>query len=358
MPLSPVQIASMWREVLTLSNVGAGERVLVLTSSHSNPALIDGAMRAAAELDAKVARLDLPPSWHVAETRSDATTIDGISAIEGHDLAIATMKAADIVIDLLWLIHSPAQKEVLKSGTRMLLAYEPPEVLARVMPSLDDRRRVLAARDAYARGQRIRITSEAGTDLAAEIGDFPANAEYGFADQAGRWDHWPSGFVARMTNPGTAHGSVVLKPGDIILPFNTYVRSDIRLTVADGAITRIEGGFEAEYLREYMKDFNDPNAYTISHLGWGLQPKARWTAIGMNDKGRTFGMEARAFYGNFLFSTGPVPGRPSPCHLDIPMRNCSFFVDNEPMVLAGEVIPADQKAARGMSGDGSKWPNG
>jgi len=346
MPLSPIQIASMWREVLILSNVQAGEKVLVLTSSHSNPALIEGAMRAAAELNTKVARLDLLPTWHVAEGRSDATTIDGISAIEGHDLAISAMKAADMVIDLLWLIHSPAQKEVLKSGTRMLLAYEPPEVLARVMPSLEDRRRVLAARNAYAHGKRIRITSDAGTDLTADIGDFPANAEYGFAEQPGRWDHWPSGFVARVTNLGTARGKVVLAPGDIILPFNTYVQSDIHLAIEDGAITHIEGGFDAEYLRAYMKDFNDPNAYTVSHLGWGLQPKARWTAIGMNDKSSTFGMEARAFYGNFLFSTGPVAGRPSPCHLDIPMRNCSFFVDNEPMVMKGEVIPADQKVSR------------
>jgi 2,5-dihydroxypyridine 5,6-dioxygenase len=66
----------------------------------------------------------------------------------------------------------------------------------------------------------------------------------------------------------------------------------------------------------------------------------------MNDRGGTYGMEARAFYGNFLFSTGPTPGKPSPCHLDIPMRKCSFFVDNEPMVLTGDVIPNDQKVAR------------
>jgi 2,5-dihydroxypyridine 5,6-dioxygenase len=346
MPVSPIQLASMWRDVLHLSNVKPDEKVLLLTSSHSNPALIESAMRAAAELNAKVARLDLMPTWHAAEGRSDATTIDGLSAIEGHDLAIGAMKSADLVIDLLWLIHSPAQRQVLESGTRMLLAYEPPEVLARVMPSLEDRRRVLAARDAYGRGKRIRITSDAGTDLTAEIGNSRITAEYGFAEEPGRWDHWPSGFVARVTNAGTARGTVVLAPGDIILPFNSYVQSDIRLTIEGGSISKIEGGFDAEYLREYFKDFNDPNAYTVSHLGWGLQPKARWTALGMNDKSRTFGMEARAFYGNFLFSTGPTAGRPTPCHLDIPMRNCSFFVDNEPMVIKGDVIPEDQKVLR------------
>jgi 2,5-dihydroxypyridine 5,6-dioxygenase len=346
MPVSTFQVAAMWREVLTLCEVRPNEKVLVVTSDHSNPVLIDGATRAAADLGAKVARLDLPPTWHIAENRSDATTIDGISAIEGHDLAIGAMKAADLVVDLIWLIHSPAQKEILKTGTRMLLAYEPPEVLARVMPSKDDRRRVLAAHRAYSRGKRIRITSDAGTDLVADIGDSPVTAEYGFADAPSRWDHWPSGFVARVTNAGSASGRVVLAPGDIILPFNTYVQSSVYLTIEAGAITNIDGEFDAEYLREYMKDFSDKNAYTVSHLGWGLQPKARWTALGMNDKSQTFGMEARAFYGNFLFSTGPTAGKPTPCHLDIPMRRCSFFVDDEPMVLTGEVVPDDQKVGR------------
>jgi 2,5-dihydroxypyridine 5,6-dioxygenase len=55
-------------------------------------------------------------------------------------------------------------------------------------------------------------------------------------------------------------------------------------------------------------------------------------------------MEARAFYGNFLFSTGPSLNRKTRCHLDIPMRNCSFFVDGVPMTRNGDVIPENQKA--------------
>ena len=55
-------------------------------------------------------------------------------------------------------------------------------------------------------------------------------------------------------------------------------------------------------------------------------------------------MEARAFYGNFLFSTGPGGSRRTTrCHLDIPMRNCSFFIDGQPMTLKGDVIPDDQR---------------
>jgi len=345
MPVSATKLRSMWREVLALSNLKAEESVLVLTSSNSNPALIESSMEAAAELGARVARLDLPPVWEFCESGTDPTTVTGQSPIEDNPIALAAMKQADLVIDLIFLLFTPGQRAVLQSGTRMLLAYEPPEVLARVMPTLDDRRRVLAARETYASGKDILVTSAAGTELRAQIGDNPITAEYGFVDQPGRWDHWPSGFVARVPNDHSAQGCVVLSPGDIILPFKTYVQSPIALDIKNGFITKISGGLDAEYLRQYIEDFREPNAFAVSHLGWGLQPKARWTALGLYDKHPTIGMEARAFYGNFLFSTGPGGNRKTHCHLDIPMRNCSFYVDGTPMTLDGDVIPQDQKAA-------------
>ena len=179
----------------------------------------------------------------------------------------------------------------------------------------------------------------------ATIGDYRITAEYGLADEPGRWDHWPSGFVARLPNEGSANGVVVLSPGDQILPFKTYVQSPVRLEIRDGFIRDIQGGLDADYLRAYMTSFKDPEAFAVSLLGWGLQPRAQWTSLGMYEKDASIGMDGRAFYGNFLFSTGPGGPRRTPCHLDIPMRNCSFYVDNAPMVIDGDVIPDDQRVA-------------
>ena len=39
--------------------------------------------------------------------------------------------------------------------------------------------------------------------------------------------------------------AVVLAPGDIIFPFNSYVTSPIRLDISDGYITKIGGGLDA-----------------------------------------------------------------------------------------------------------------
>ena len=134
-----------------------------------------------------------------------------------------------------------------------------------------------------------------------------------------------------------------------MLPFKTYSREQITLEIDKGFITGIHGGFEAEYLRDYLKYFNDPEVYGISHIGWGLQPRAQWTAMGLHDKNDGMCMDARAFYGNFLFSTGPnteVGGtRKTPCHLDIPLRRCDIYLDDQAVVLAGEVVAPEASKA-------------
>ncbi len=344
MPVTPVQHMAAWRQVLSLSKLSPGERVVVLTSENSDPALIAAASHAAEDLGATVIRLHIPPVFDTAQLGTDPTAVTGESPIDGNPVAIEAMKAADLVIDLVFLLFTPGQKEVLASGTRMLLAYENAETLVRLVPTEDDRRRVLAGKAAFAAGRTMRVTSAAGTHLKAAIGANPITAEYGYVDEPGRWDHWPSGFVARVPDAESAEGTVVLAPGDIILPFKSYVQQPITLTIEKGLITRIEGGFEADFMRQYIEDFAEPDAFAVSHLGWGLQPRARWTSMGLYDKDPTIGMEARAFAGNFLFSTGPGNGRKTRCHLDIPMRGCSFYVDDTPMVLDGRVIPADQIA--------------
>ena len=193
----------------------------------------------------------------------------------------------------------------------------------------------------------MRVTSRAGTDLTAEVGQFPTLPEYGFADEPGHWDHWPSGFVSTWPNEGSANGRVVIDVGDMMFPFKMYVSSPITLEIRDGRITSIEGGLEARYLRSHMDSYRDPGAFAVSHLGWGLQPKARWTGLGMRDKAQSLGMDARAFYGNFLFSTGPNAeaggSNHSPCHVDIPMSGCSLSLDGESMTVEGNVVAADQR---------------
>ena len=121
----------------------------------------------------------------------------------------------------------------------------------------------------------------------------------------------------------------------------------IELDVRDGFITRIDGGFDAKYLRKHLESYNDPAAFGIAHVGWGLHPKASWGALGLRDKVQSHGMDSRSFAGNFLLSTGPNAeaggSNHSPCHIDIPMADCSVSLDGEPMTVDGVLVAPDQR---------------
>lgn len=347
MAISDTQLTAAWKEVLTLSKVKPGESVTLLTSTDTNQQTLRTARQAATELGGIVTTVELPPMNAEVSLSPDKLAYVGPTALAGNKAAMEALKHSDIVIDLMLLLFSHEQGEILKSGTRMLLAVEPPEILARLVPTMDDRRRVLAGTERLKNAREMTVTSKAGTDFKVALGDYPILTEYGFVDEPGRWDHWPSGFMATWGNEKTAQGKIVIDRGDIILPFKNYVQAPIELIFRDGYLREINGDWDAEFLRDYMESFNDPEVYALSHIGWGLQKRAQWTTLGLYDKGETIAMDARAFYGNFLFSTGPNTEaggtRDTPCHIDIPLRNCSVSLDGEPMTIDGKVIPDDMR---------------
>src|SRR5438477_247400 len=93
-----------------------------------------------------------------------------------------------------------------------------------VLTSTNTHPQTLAAAAAdLEKAKEMRIHSAAGTDLRCPVGQYPVIKEYGFVDEPGRWDHWPSGFLFTWPNEGMASGRVVLDTGDILLPMKSYV---------------------------------------------------------------------------------------------------------------------------------------
>ena len=342
MAVTDTELIRAWTQVLTLSKVKSGDMITVLTGATTHPQTLRCAMTAATMLGACVSRLDLPPVNGGKSLSRDQLAYLGTTALTGNRPAIAALKASDLVLDLMTLLFSPEQHEILASGTKILLAVEPPEVLLRMVPNEEDYRRVQAGA-ALLRGRKaMRVTSAAGTDLHLPLGQYPVTMEYGFVDQPGRWDHWPSGFAFTWPNEGESQGRIVLGKGDVLLPQKTYVSEPITLTVRDGFVRSIEGGVDAELLSEYIDSFDDPEAYALSHIGWGLQKRAYWSTLSLYDREATLGMDARAVSGNFLFSLGPNNeaggSRTTACHIDIAMRHCNVFVDDLQVVHDGKVV--------------------
>jgi 2,5-dihydroxypyridine 5,6-dioxygenase len=336
MTVGHAETVAAWREVLGLCRLSREETVAILTKPEANPRNIEAARHAVIEVGAQHFGLDP----HIGRT-----------PLMTNRPAMDALRSVDLVIDFigLHLLRAGEQEAITQAGTRVLYVVEPPETLIRLLPTVADKQRVKAAEACLKSATTMRATSDAGTDLAVEIGEYPILCEYGYSDEPGHWDHWPAGFVATWPNEGSARGTVVIDRGDIIFPFKDYVRTPIRLRIEKGYIRDIEGDLDADFLREYIRQFNDDEAYAVSHLGWGLQPRARWTELGLV-RGQTNGNDARSFYGNFMFSTGPNTDaggrRDTLCHLDVPMRHCSVSLDGRPMTVKGDVVAEGQRVER------------
>jgi 2,5-dihydroxypyridine 5,6-dioxygenase len=342
MSVSDFQMIKAWSEVLQLSQLKPGQTVAILSAPHTHPQTLRTATVAAQAAGAIVTRIEMPPINAEKATSRDLMNYLGETPLTNNPVALAALKSADLVLDLMLLLFSPEQMEVLQSGTRILLAVEPPEILVRTIPTLADRTRILRATKVLERAKTMQVTSAAGTDVTFRIGDFPTIGEYGFVDEAGRWDNWPSGFLFTFANEGGSEGTIVIDRGDILLPQKNYMADKITLTVRDGFVRSIEGGVDAALMRDFMDAYKDPEAYAMAHIGWGMQPRCFWHTLSLLDREQTVGMDARAYEGNFLFSLGPnneVGGpRKTACHLDIPLRNCTVKVDDIVVVQEGKVV--------------------
>ena len=335
----------MCREELELCGIGEGSTVAVLSQGNQRADYVDAFQDASRQLGATAFNVRLP----AADTTLDGE--EGIWAVGETPLAhnrpaIEALKSVDLVVDTVFLLFSPEQIEIQESGTRILLCVEPVEHIRAMQPSTRLRERVERGAEILAAAKTLRFTNEAGTDVTYQLGAYPVMTQYGYTDTPGRWDHWPSGFLFTGGADDGVDGTVVIAPGDIIFPFKSYVQTPITLTIEAGKITAIDGGVDADLLREYMASFDDPDAYGISHIGWGMLETAQWSILAHDRRG--MGMHGRSFYGNVLFSTGPNGelGGPNhtPCHIDIPMRNCTLYLDDTPIVVDGDIVVDALKA--------------
>src|SRR5205823_15103129 len=103
------------------------------------------------------------------------------------------------------------------------------------------------AESVYKKAKRVRVTSEAGTDLTYQCGEYPVMTQWGYADERGHFDHCGGGHIHTFPNEASAQGTVVIAPGDIvILPYCRYVTDSVRLTIREGHIVEIDGGIDAK----------------------------------------------------------------------------------------------------------------
>jgi 2,5-dihydroxypyridine 5,6-dioxygenase len=326
-------LVPLFRKELELCKLRPDESVAIYSEAGARQEYTSAFAVAAGELGVAVVHVDLP-----LQTGRSRDEIGGRSAgmgLASSPAAVQMFKEIDLLIDLAMILWTPEQREVMNAGTRILSCVDPPEALARMFPT-EDQRRLALEEVALLEGARVlRFTNDAGTDLTYELGQYPPHSQYGVADEPGRWDHFASTLAVTVANDNAVNGVVVLQPGDIIFPFSRFIGEPVRLTVKGGRIVDVDGeGFDAWQIRSHIEKFNDDRAYAISHVGWGLNEHARW------DLSST--MDSRSFCGSVMFSIGPNTDfggdNDTLCHVDIPMRDCSLYLDDELIIESGQIV--------------------
>jgi 2,5-dihydroxypyridine 5,6-dioxygenase len=332
-----------FESVFRLCKPAAGEPVCVLAESQSRPLNVELAQLALHRLGCRPFLLQLPSPAQSAPVPVRST---GASrALQGHPGAMAALAASPFIVDLTLegLMHAPELPAILKAGSRVLVvSNEHPEALERLVPRPEDEAPVKAAVKRVRGAQRMTVRSKAGTDLRIAMAGATTVGVWGWTDRPGTLAHWPGGVLVSFPAAGTVNGRLVLDAGDVNLTFKRYLESPVALTIAEDHITAIEGtGTDAELMRRYLAAWGDPAAYAVSHVGWGMNPRARYEALAMYDRRDTNGTELRAYAGNFLFSTGAneFAGRFTEGHFDIPVRNCTIALDDVMVVDAGRLLP-------------------
>jgi 2,5-dihydroxypyridine 5,6-dioxygenase len=150
---------------------------------------------------------------------------------------------------------------------------------------------------------------------------------WGWTDRPGTVAHWPGGLVVSFPQANSVNGRLVLDAGDVNLTFKRYLERPVVLTIENDYVTAIDGeGTDAELMRRYFAAWGDREAYATSHVGWGLNERARYEALAMYDKHDTNGTEVRALPATSSIRPAPTssPKRFTHGHFDLPVRNCTI----------------------------------
>lgn len=338
--LNPAKLASLFRRQFELCKVGGGQTVAIVSDLGTRREYIQAAFAAAEELGADIYEMcvNAIPGW----------TSVGVPTIGKCKGTLEALMACDMVLIFHVPLFSKWLRQVMDNGVRVQMIIDAPDDLYQLQSPPGLKEALKHAESLYRKTREVRVTSRHGTDLTYRCGEYPVMSQWGFADEPGHFDHWGVGLLHTFPNEGSAQGTVVIAPGDIvILPYCRYVVDPVRLDIREGHITSIEGGVDATLMREWLAagqtSAQDRDPYAVSHLGWGLNPQCRWDALALyGDAPERARAAARSFPGNFLFSTGPnTQGggkRTTRGHYDVPMRDCTIALDGKVVVKDGRIV--------------------
>jgi len=331
----------LFARVFARCGVQPGDACAVLSQHQTRPELPMLSELALLRLGARPFQVVLPGAA-LAEAVPVRST-GASDAIGGLEPVMAALAASTFVADCTveGLQHAAELPRILQGGARVLaISHEHPEILERCEPLPEDEAPAREAMRRLRAAREMQVHSAAGTALRIRLEGARVGGVWGFTSRPGTLSHWPGGLALAFPAAGSVNGTLVLDRGDVNLTFKRYLQEPVHLHIENDHVVEVAGtGLDAEMMRGYFAAWGDASAYAVSHVGWGLNRRARWDAMTFYDKADFNGTELRAFAGNFLYSTGAneVAGRHTRGHFDLPVRGCTVLLDGQAVVEEGRL---------------------
>jgi len=320
-----LELVKNTRKTLELCELRPQEKVVVYSDTSRNQTLVNAFFTAAISLEADVALVVATPKPLLEDLSPHVST---------------SMKAASLVIDVAtnpWL-YTKTMNDLLDGGVRVLGALASEDVVGRRPPTKQIVRIAEEGAKLFTNRKSVHVTSKSGTDYTVSGKGRPGYGQDGVVRKPGEWDNTSTSILAFAPIEDSMNGSVVVSPGDTMYfhPNRIIASTLTTITVKDGRITRIEGGSEGHLLDQWLGAFDDPNAFVVSHTGFGGDERATMATMDPLDWESHAGGINIAFGSNmFRLLQGK---NSSKAHVDIVLKTATMSVDGEMTVKDGNIV--------------------
>jgi leucyl aminopeptidase (aminopeptidase T) len=196
----------------------------------------------------------------------------------------------------------------------------------------------------------VRVQTDLGTDIMVSVEGRKAKNDDGDFRKPGKGGNLPAGEVFISPALGESNGIIVFD-GSITLDETLVVKKPVKVTVEKGHVTKVEGGKEANLLRDYIHNAGErpyemvkegqiamdkakeysKNATNLGELGVGLNPKARIIGNVLEDE-KVLGTVHFAIGSNYDQDALAL------IHSDCIVKNPTVTIDRKTMMKKGKML--------------------
>lgn len=215
-------------------------------------------------------------------------TVPGDDPVD-NEAAAAALLHSDFVVDVNGALVEPSRvcTELLDEARVLVVGLQSVAELETIVSHPGLARRIDRASGLVAEATTLSIDGATGTSVELAIGDAEVVASTGVAADIGDLAHWPGGSIWIRPGEGTATGSVVMMPGDLLPDAHHILRSPVRLELENGSVVEVLGDSgDGDVIRSSLEALGAETAYRLDAIGWGMNNTRGGAGLGLFDPAR------------------------------------------------------------------------